>query len=334
MAFVAVGAGVIALVTFVGHPVRRLKPSRSNRGYNACEHCHRPLPSEEGADWRLSGTCPRCGRVQEWAIRNLEGPTAAVEPWGPAAPAPRRPSQDRPVFRVVRIPAVPIRIGVQRAPERGGRSPSAPSAPSPGALRLPGGDRTNGRTPRVVPTRGVPAPTAPVRPRVVPAAGMPVRSAARAVPPRGVPVRGTPAAPLTPNRTTPGRTGSGMPAGAPARGAPAAPRALPATKERPPRVRESRDPMPVDPFVRVVADATRSMENVKGTRVHRPRPERVRGFRDRRRGGVIGRASTAPGQKGFNCCEDCGEPLPREHGREWRYAGTCPRCGHVQIWAV
>jgi hypothetical protein len=92
--------------------------------------------------------------------------------------------------------------------------------------------------------------------------------------------------------------------------------------------------MPVDPFVRDGSAAIRSMENVKGTRVHRPRPERVRGFRERRRQGVLGRASVSFGQKGFNCCEECGDPLPREQGREWRYAGTCPRCGHIQIWAV
>jgi hypothetical protein len=100
-----------------------------------------------------------------------------------------------------------------------------------------------------------------------------------------------------------------------------------------PAVRPSNGSLPADPFIRDVAAAVRHMENVKGTRVHRPRPERVRGFRDRRREGVLGRASAALGQKGFNCCEECGGPLPREHGREWRYAGTCPRCGHVQVWA-
>jgi hypothetical protein len=323
LGFVTIEAAVIALVTFVDHPERLVVPGRSDRGFNCCEQCHRPLAEEHGAEWRLAGTCTRCERVQQWAVTDPDGPAPPVEPWGPVSPTPRRPSQDRPVFRPVRIPATPILLGGP-AKEPGDRS--APAG-TPGVVWIPGNG--NGRTSPGAPVRGVPARGVPASPRTVPAPGVPMRPAAQATPPRGVPVRG---APSTTPRVVPGRTVPSTPAAAAARGAPA-PQVLPAAKERAPRVRKSTDPMPVDPFVRDSAAELRNMETVKGTRVHRPRPERVRGFRDRRRNGGLGRP-TAVGQKGFNCCEECGDPLPREHGREWRYAGRCPRCGHVQIWAV
>jgi predicted RNA-binding Zn-ribbon protein involved in translation (DUF1610 family) len=85
--------------------------------------------------------------------------------------------------------------------------------------------------------------------------------------------------------------------------------------------------MPVDPFV--VDPAA----NYPGTGIprerHRPVPD-VRGFR---RENALARLSAALGQKGFNSCERCGEPLPRDTDSDWRYAGTCPSCGQVQIWA-
>ena len=97
--------------------------------------------------------------------------------------------------------------------------------------------------------------------------------------------------------------------------------------------RPARDPAIVDPFV--LEPAARAGDGLGASRVqrhavHRPRPSR-RGFR---REDGVSRISAVLGQKGFNCCEACGDPLPREPDREWRYAGTCPRCGQVQIWAI
>ncbi len=39
-------------------------------------------------------------------------------------------------------------------------------------------------------------------------------------------------------------------------------------------------------------------------------------------------------QAGFDCCERCGRPLPAHPTQTWRFAGTCPACNHVQIWAT
>jgi hypothetical protein len=36
---------------------------------------------------------------------------------------------------------------------------------------------------------------------------------------------------------------------------------------------------------------------------------------------------------GFNCCEFCGEPLPRHPEQTWRYDGMCSACGRAQTWA-
>ncbi|HEY2803323.1 MAG TPA: hypothetical protein VGJ67_05330, partial [Actinomycetota bacterium] len=65
-----IGAVVVAIVTFVDHPLGNLTRGRSDRGFNCCERCHRPLRVEPGNSWRLVGTCTRCGDVQEWAARN------------------------------------------------------------------------------------------------------------------------------------------------------------------------------------------------------------------------------------------------------------------------
>jgi predicted RNA-binding Zn-ribbon protein involved in translation (DUF1610 family) len=97
-------------------------------------------------------------------------------------------------------------------------------------------------------------------------------------------------------------------------------------------VRPERDLAASDPFL--LEPAAQAGERVAAPRVlspevHRPLPAR-RGFR---RENGMPRVSAVLGQKGFNCCEACGVTLPREPDREWRYAGTCPRCGQVQIWA-
>jgi RNA polymerase-binding transcription factor DksA len=159
---------------------------------------------------------------------------------------------------------------------------------------------------------GRPAPLRPAAGGGVPAGGVPPRGVhPRAGSPRGIPPQVVP-------------TGGG-----PSRGTPIPPRVPP----RPTQDRPAREAAPVDPFVSrpaARADTGPSESRVQRRGMHRPRPER-RGFR---RENAISRVSAALGQKGFNCCEECGDPLPREPDREWRYAGTCPRCGHVQVWAT
>jgi hypothetical protein len=49
------------------------------------------------------------------------------------------------------------------------------------------------------------------------------------------------------------------------------------------------------------------------------------------RGVLKGRARIRRG--GFNCCEFCGQPLPRHPEQTWRYDGTCSACGRAQTWA-
>jgi hypothetical protein len=36
---------------------------------------------------------------------------------------------------------------------------------------------------------------------------------------------------------------------------------------------------------------------------------------------------------GYNCCEYCAHPLPRDPDHTWRYSGTCAKCGRAQPWA-
>jgi hypothetical protein len=106
--------------------------------------------------------------------------------------------------------------------------------------------------------------------------------------------------------------------------------AAPTPSRTPGRPREAG---PVDPFALKPADDARTglgLSRVQRRSVHRPSPDR-RGFR---RKGPISRVSSARGERGFNCCGSCGAPLPPEPDREWRFAGTCPRCGQVQIWAI
>ena len=45
------------------------------------------------------------------------------------------------------------------------------------------------------------------------------------------------------------------------------------------------------------------------------------------------RSGFVRGRGGFNCCERCSTPLPRDQQHTWRYSGTCARCGYVQEWA-
>jgi hypothetical protein len=186
-----------------------------------------------------------------------------------------------------------------------------------------------------------PAPRTP--PRRSPASAksgrqLPARPAAPGGAPRvrGLPVRGASPPPAAPGATPSRRVGGGpaSPSGVPARDvrsrpAPIPPRVAP----RDPVKRPAREPAPLDPFLlRRAVDALEGLglSRVQRRGTHRPRPER-KGFRREK---AISRVSAALGQRGFNCCEECADPLPREPDREWRYAGTCPRCGHVQIWAT
>jgi predicted RNA-binding Zn-ribbon protein involved in translation (DUF1610 family) len=100
----------------------------------------------------------------------------------------------------------------------------------------------------------------------------------------------------------------------------------------PPSVARQREAIPVDPFApKQAADAREALGPSRiERRSHRPRPT-GRGFRG---DGARSRVPFARGRKGYNCCESCAAPLPREPEREWRFAGTCPRCGRVQIWAT
>jgi hypothetical protein len=42
---------------------------------------------------------------------------------------------------------------------------------------------------------------------------------------------------------------------------------------------------------------------------------------------------TARSGAGFNCCENCGAPLPPHAQHPWRYDDNCGRCDHRQSWA-
>jgi hypothetical protein len=50
---------------------------------------------------------------------------------------------------------------------------------------------------------------------------------------------------------------------------------------------------------------------------------------------ALGRATKLAGAKrgGYNCCEFCSSPLPRDPEHTWRYSGTCVKCGRAQQWA-
>ena len=50
---------------------------------------------------------------------------------------------------------------------------------------------------------------------------------------------------------------------------------------------------------------------------------------------AMGRATklSARGRGGYNCCESCSSPLPRDPHQTWRYSGTCSKCGRQQAWA-
>lgn len=46
------------------------------------------------------------------------------------------------------------------------------------------------------------------------------------------------------------------------------------------------------------------------------------------------RLSSSRARGGYNCCEYCSHPLPRDPEHTWRYSGTCWKCGRVQPWAT
>jgi len=60
------GAALAGVVAGVGR-ASRLGFTKSRGGYNCCERCATPLPRDAQQTWRYSGTCARCGFVQEWA---------------------------------------------------------------------------------------------------------------------------------------------------------------------------------------------------------------------------------------------------------------------------
>ena len=45
------------------------------------------------------------------------------------------------------------------------------------------------------------------------------------------------------------------------------------------------------------------------------------------------RSGFARSRGGYNCCEHCHTPLPRDPQHTWRYSGTCAKCGRAQEWA-
>ena len=46
------------------------------------------------------------------------------------------------------------------------------------------------------------------------------------------------------------------------------------------------------------------------------------------------RLGTAKARAGYNCCEYCATPLPRDPQHTWRYSSTCAKCGRAQPWAT